>query len=316
MKISEFEEKVKQKELLENNRLKVWITAMRFRTLPLALSGLALGACFAIIAKQFSLVICILSIVCGLLLQILSNLANDYGDGSKGTDGADRLGPPRMVSAGLIKPAQMLKAIKIMIGLILVCTVLLLAVSFGTRPLPWIIFGVLALCSIVAAIKYTMGKNPYGYSGKGDLFVFIFFGPVTVLGSYYLYGSDFLHAPIFPAISAGLFSMAVLNVNNIRDMKSDAIHNKLTFALKLGEKAARQYHIILIVCGFMLWATHLGIMFGFKSMFLILLGFPIMKSAYTVYHSYQADVLDKQLKITSLGIGFFHLALAFTLPLL
>ncbi len=314
MKITEFEKHLEKTEASKESRLKIWITAMRLRTLPLSLSGLALGASFAVLAEQFSGLICLLSLICGVLLQILSNLANDYGDGQKGTDGVDRLGPARMVSKGLISQETMLKAIKFTIILIIIFVILLLLTSFGTNPLPWIIFGVLGLASIVAAIKYTMGKNPYGYSGKGDFFVFVFFGPVTVLGSYYLYGSNFFYAPIFPAISAGLFSMAVLNVNNIRDMKSDALHNKITFALKLGEKVARQYHLLLVSCGFLLWAAYLGIMFGALTMFLILLGLPVMKAAHVVYNSYEADVLDKQLKITALGTGFFQIVLAFILP--
>lgn len=304
----------RQKRIEDDKKFKVWIHAMRLRTLPLSLSGLALGASAASLANTFSLAILIMSLVTGLCLQILSNFANDYGDGNKGTDGKDRLGPMRTVAAGLISQKEMLNAIKLSILLTIISTIILLFISFGTNLLPWLIFGVLTVLSIIAALAYTMGKNPYGYSGKGDLFVFVFFGLVAVIGSYYLYGGDFYHAPFFPAIAAGLFSTAVLNVNNIRDMKSDALHGKRTFALSLGEKSARQYHVVLISSGILLWISYLLLMHTFSSLILLVFAAPVLYSTYQVYYSYDAKVLDAQLRITAMGTGFFHIMLAVILP--
>ncbi len=321
MKLEEFEEKISKEEpLLQqqfvNTKFNAWILAMRLRTLPLALSGILLGASFALLANEFSALICFLSLICGLLIQILSNLANDYGDADKGLDGEDRVGPKRMVSSGYISAKEMLFAIKINICLIVIFVFFLLICSFGTNLTSWLIFSFLALACVVAALKYTMGKNPYGYRARGDFYVFIFFGPVTILGSYYLYGSELFYAPFFPAVAVGLLSTAVLNINNIRDMKSDEKHGKITMALQLGDVSARQYHLVLVFGGLLLWLGYLGMMFGFMSLFLLFFALPIMISAYKVYTSYSHAVLDKQLKITSIGIGFFHIILSFAMPLL
>lgn len=312
----QLEKTIKRQTRLQNDKLfEVWIHAMRLRTLPLSLSGLALGASCAALADKFSFAIFIVSLLTGLFLQVLSNFANDYGDAKKGTDGKDRVGPMRTVSAGLISQKEMLAAIKISIVLTILSTILLLFISFGTNLLPWLIFSLLAGLSIIAALAYTMGKNPYGYSGKGDLFVFIFFGLVAVLGSYFLYGGDFYHAPFFPAIAAGLFSTAVLNINNIRDMKSDALHGKKTFALSLGEKSARQYHLVLISSGILFWTVYLLLMHGNSSLILLVFAAPVLYSSYNVYYSYDSRVLDTQLKITAMGTGFFHIILSIILPL-
>ncbi len=318
MKLSDFEKEVEEKAkvLAKEKKFTAWVHAMRLRTLPLSLSALVLGGSFALMAGIFSPVICFLSLLTGILLQILSNFANDYGDGTKGTDGETRVGPARMIASGLISQKEMLTGIKITVGLLVVCILLLLFCSFGNNLTKWLIFGVLGIASIVAAMAYTMGKNPYGYRGKGDLYSFIFFGPVAVLGSYFLYGDNFSFAPYFPSISAGLLSSAVLNVNNIRDMKSDAIHGKNTLALRLGEKSARQYHLVLVSCAMLLWAGQLAIMHGFGAVLLLVFGLPVMRSAVVVSKSYDHTVLDKQLKITAIGTGFFHLVLSFVLPVL
>ena len=309
------EDRTRRTQQYNDKKFGAWIHAMRLRTLPLSLSGLALGASCAALDSKFSLSIFIMSLVTGLCLQILSNFANDYGDAQKGTDGEDRVGPLRTVSAGLISQKEMLGAIKLTIACTIISTMLLLFISFGTNAVAWLIFGFLAAASIVAALAYTMGKNPYGYSGKGDIFVFIFFGLVAVLGSYSLYGANFYNAPIFPAIAAGLFSTAVLNVNNIRDMKSDAYHGKHTFALSLGETPARQYHLVLVSMGILFWIVYLLLMHGFSSLILLVFAAPVIHSAYTVYHSYNSKVLDTQLKITALGTGIFHIILSIILPI-
>ena len=303
----------RQNRQAEDKKFNAWIHAMRLRTLPLSLSGLALGASSAYNAHAFSAAIFFMSLLTGLCLQILSNFANDYGDAQKGTDGTDRVGPMRTVSAGLISQKEMLFAIKLTILFTIISTMLLFSISFGTNWVAWIILGLLAVFSIVAALSYTMGKKPYGYSGKGDLFVFIFFGLVAVLGSYSLYGGDFYNVPLFPAVAAGFFSTAVLNVNNIRDMKSDALHDKKTFALSLGEKAARQYQLVLVSSGILLWIVYLLLMHGFFSLILLVFSAPVLYSSYIVYYSYNSKILDTQLKITALGTGFFHIILSIML---
>ena len=312
----ELNQRVIEQERLHNDKKFIaWIRAMRLRTLPLSLSGLALGGSAAFMENAFSFPILMMSLITGVFLQILSNFANDYGDAQKGTDGEDRVGPLRMVSSGLISQKEMLGAIKFTIVLTIASTIALLFISFGFSPVPWLVFGVMAFLSILAALAYTMGKNPYGYSGKGDIFVFVFFGLVAVLGSYFLYGASVYALPILPALAAGLFSTAVLNVNNIRDMKSDEVHGKRTFALKLGAKSARQYHLVLVSTGILFWVLYLLLMHGASSLVLLLLAAPVIHSAYTVYHSYESRVLDKQLKITAMGTGLFHIALSLILPL-
>lgn len=314
--VREFEHEIKEKNLQGTQKRDAWIHAMRLRTLPLSLSGIGLGASAASMAGVFSYPIFFFSMLTGVILQILSNFANDYGDAKKGADGRDRVGPMRTVSSGLISQEEMLFGIKFCILLTFISTVLLLFVSFGTDITSWLIFLTLAIASILAALGYTMGKNPYGYSGKGDIFVFIFFGLVSVLGSYALYGGDFYDMPILPALSSGLFSTAVLNVNNIRDMKSDERHGKMTFALSLGEDGARKYHLMLIVMGFLFWIAYLLVMMGIGSLVLLIFALPIAYSTYIVYTSSDSNVLDKQLKITAMGTGIFHLLISLILPFL
>lgn len=289
---------------------KAWLIAARLRTLPLSLSGIVLGGAFAHRVGFFSESIFVLSIITGICLQILSNFANDYGDANKGTDGKGRLGPARMVTSGAITPKEMLYAIYIFIALCAVSGLALLTVSLENNLSKWLIFMGLGLASIAAAIFYTMGKKPYGYNGLGDFFVFIFFGLVSVVGSYCLYGAPLLDAPGFPACGVGLFAVAVLNINNIRDMDSDELHGKNTLALRLGEEGARQYHITIVAIGIICWVSYFLIMYGLSSLWILLFALPVVLSAYTVYTSDEHHVLDTQLKICSVGSGFFHLACA------
>lgn len=229
--------------------MKAWIEALRPRTLPLALSSIAMGSFLSVAYNAFNALICILAILTTAFLQMLSNLANDYGDYQHGADSAIRKGPSRMVQSGKIKPSRMKKAIYIFIVLSLVSGISLLLISFENNWNSFLPFLFLGIGCIIAAIGYTMGVKPYGYAGFGDIAVFIFFGIIGVAGSFYLFTHTWENIIILPAISCGLFSVAVLNVNNIRDIESDREAGKYSIPVRIGRKNAIIYHWVLIIGG-------------------------------------------------------------------
>lgn len=295
--------------------LKHYIQAARLRTLPLSVSGIVLGCFLAASQNAFNWNICILAIITTIGLQVLSNFANDYGDGVKGTDNEDRVGPERALQSGAISPKQMLLAIKITGALTLIVAILLIYVSFGREDFAYsLLFFALGIASIIAAIKYTMGKNAYGYSGLGDVFVFLFFGLLSVCGSYFLFTKHLDFAIFLPAASVGMLSAGVLNLNNMRDRVSDAKSGKNTLVVKIGDEFAKYYHYYLIIASFLL--ILLFVMFHYQSnlQFLFLLGYiPIFKHVLTVYNNRIPKELDPELKklalstflvVILLGIGF------------
>ncbi|GGE19817.1 1,4-dihydroxy-2-naphthoate octaprenyltransferase [Psychroflexus salis] len=228
-------------------KLKAWISAARLRTLPLSVAGILVGSTYAQINGYFNLIIFCLALATTLALQILSNFANDYGDGVKGTDNHERIGPMRALQSGIINDREMKIGIIITSCIALILTVALIYVSFGSENLLYsLAFIALGLLAIYAAIKYTVGNSAYGYRGLGDLFVFLFFGLVSVIGTYFLYSQKLDSLIVYPAISIGLLSTAVLNLNNMRDLESDKKANKITLAVKLGITKAKQYHASLI----------------------------------------------------------------------
>lgn len=228
---------------------KSWIDAFRLRTLPLALSSIIMGSCLAVSQGTYRWQVILLAASTTLLLQILSNLANDYGDALKGTDNENRLGPLRTVQSGAISPQSMKRAIWIFVGLSLISGVSLIIAGFGSDWILGLLFFGMGIAAIAAAIKYTVGKSAYGYSGFGDLFVFLFFGLIGVTGSYYL-NTQLWHWPVMlPAISMGLFSTAVLNLNNMRDIHNDRLSGKHTLASRIGIEKAKIYHACLIIVG-------------------------------------------------------------------
>jgi len=231
------------------SKARAWVVALRLRTLPLALASTGMGSFLAAGFRVFSLQTCLLTSLTAILLQILSNLANDYGDYKRGADNEDRIGPQRGLQAGIISLAAMRNAVIFVVLLTLVSgyTLLFEAVK-GTSV--FILFFVLGLISIVAAIKYTMGKNPYGYSGMGDIAVFIFFGIVGVGGTFFLHAHYFQFDILLPASALGLLSTGVLNVNNMRDINSDAATGKNTIVVRMGLANAKRYHVFLIVLAF------------------------------------------------------------------
>ncbi len=241
--------------------VKVWIQALRLRTLPLATASIVMGSLLAWKDGPFSWIVFLLAMLTAIALQILSNLANDYGDAQHGVDHAQRLGPQRVTQSGLVTQRSMRRMIAFFVILsALLGSALMWVAMSKSRLLTLLLFGLLGLLAIAAAILYTVGKRPYGYIGLGDLSVFFFFGVVGVVGSYYLQ-TQALSAWIFlPASAIGLLSAGVLNLNNMRDSESDAACGKHTLAVRLGLKRARIYHAGLILlaigCGLIDAARH------------------------------------------------------------
>lgn len=231
-----------------NSKFKVWLEAARLRTLPLSLSGIIVGNGLAYSSPSFSVTILILSLATTIAFQILSNFANDYGDGVKGTDNNDRIGPARVLQQGLLSRKELKKGIQITVASSLILSFSLILIAFDSSELLYVlIFGALAIASVYAAIKYTVGENAYGYRAFGDVFVFVFFGGVSVLGSYFLQNNTFSIELILPATSIGLLSVGVLNLNNMRDLETDKKSNKITIAVLLGSSYSKIYHTFLLI---------------------------------------------------------------------
>ncbi|MDC3209586.1 1,4-dihydroxy-2-naphthoate polyprenyltransferase [Chitinophagales bacterium] len=230
--------------------LKVWISAARLRTLPLALSSIFFGTAAAIYHGFFTWQIFTLAVSTTICLQVLSNYANDYGDAISGKDNEERIGPSRAVSSGEISKKAMLKAVVLFSFLSLLSGLALLFSAFRENGVYFLIFLLIGIAAIAAAISYTMGEKPYGYNGLGDFFVFLFFGLVGVIGSFFLFSKSLEITVILPAVSAGLLSVAVLNFNNMRDIENDASTGKRTFAVRIGLQGAKQYQYLLVVFAF------------------------------------------------------------------
>lgn len=295
--------------------IKPWFKAARLRTLPLSLSGIILGSFLAVSNGFFNPLIFILAIFTTVGFQVISNFANDYGDGVKGTDNEDRIGPVRALQSGEITPKQMLLAIKIAGVITLVIALLLIYISFGKENIFYsVLFFILGIGSIIAAVKYTMGKNAYGYSGFGDIFVFVFFGLLSVCGTYFLYTLSLDYSIFFPAFSIGLLSVGVLNLNNMRDRVSDEKSGKNTLVVKIGEEFAKYYHYYLMFAAFLFAFLYTVIRFKSNWQFLFLIAFiPIFKHIYTVYKNREAKDLDPELK--KLALSTFLFAILFGIGL-
>jgi 1,4-dihydroxy-2-naphthoate octaprenyltransferase len=225
--------------------LRIWLDAARPKTLPLALVSILTGSVLAYSTHQFSWMIAILAFLTATLLQLLSNLANDYGDAVKGTDNDKRLGPMRAIQSGAVTQADMKQAIVINIVLTMLAGLALVFYALDSLQsiLAFIGLGVLA---IVAAIAYTVGNKPYGYVGLGDVSVFIFFGLLGVAGTFFLHTGIVAPLLVLPAIGCGLLAVAVLNINNMRDIENDEECGKRTVAVRLGQKNAKHYHTLLL----------------------------------------------------------------------
>ncbi len=225
-----------------------WIQAMRLRTLPLSLAGIIAGSAVAYFNGFWDGLIFGLAISTTVLFQVLSNLANDLGDGVKGTDNDDRVGPERAVQSGVISPKEMKNGVIVNAVLSLISAGLL--IYFGTQNMPssmiWFYAGLALLC-VAAAITYTVGKRAYGYMGLGDLMVLLFFGGASVLGVYSLYAKSFLEENILLALGFGLLSTAVLNLNNMRDFQNDHASGKITLVVRMGPNLGKLYQVVLVM---------------------------------------------------------------------
>ena len=302
------------------NKFKLWISAFRLRTLPLSVSGIIIGGFLAYYNGFFNAGIFILTLLTTLSLQILSNIANDYGDGVKGTDNEDRIGPERAIQSGQITPEEMYHAIRINILIVIFLVFATVFTAFGVHFILYsLLFFILGGLAVYAAIKYTVGKSAYGYRALGDVMVFIFFGVLSVMGSYFLFSKQLDHVTILPACIVGLLSIGVLNLNNMRDIESDKASNKITVAVKLGWKQAKRYHVSLIVSA-MLIALLFGVLYYTSPFnFIFIIAFiPLIKHLMTVIKAQKPHELDSQLKLLALltfalsillGIGHIYNAI-------
>ena len=300
--------------------MKKWIKAARLRTLPLSISGILVGSAAAYQnyhTQPNYYIIVILCLLTTLFFQVLSNYANDYGDAVKGTDNENRAGPKRAVQSGEITKQQMKNAIIITLVLSLITSVGVIYTSFGNANfLQAIIYFVLAIACVGAAIKYTVGNSAYGYKGLGDVFVFIFFGLVSTLGTYYLFGHSMDWKIVFPASGIGLLSIAVLNMNNMRDVENDTVMGKKTMVVKMGYEKAKQYHFYLIIFAVIFINLYAMNVFSKWYQFVYAIGFiPLLKNIGIVGKTKNPRLLDPELKRLSLSTFFISLLLSIALIL-
>ncbi|MBS4056752.1 MAG: 1,4-dihydroxy-2-naphthoate polyprenyltransferase [Bacteroidales bacterium] len=252
-----------------------WVKAARLRTLPLALASIAMGGAVAATTATFNLEAVLAAGLTTLFLQVLSNMANDYGDSKSGIDNAGRVGPRRTVQSGEIRPKEMKTAVMLFSILSLISGLWLVFGIADIAATNAILFVGLGLMAIAAAIKYTVGKNPYGYVGLGDVFVFLFFGLLGVAGTYFLAAGNFDPLVLLPASALGLLSTGVLNLNNMRDIDNDRANGKRTLVVKMGSQAALTYHSLLVLLPFVLLSTFLLYSEHQWYAWLFLLSFPL-----------------------------------------
>ena len=305
--------------------MKHWIEAARLRTLPLSVSGIIVGSMYALAhptddiltpTEVFNWRLFGFAILTTLGLQILSNFANDYGDGMKGTDNEDRVGPKRAIQSGVITPQAMKRAIIITSALTLLSAMLLIYYAFRDTNLWFSLFYlVLGILSIISAIRYTVGNTAYGYRGFGDVFVFVFFGLVSTLGVNFLYSKQLDFELVLPAVAIGLLSVGVLNLNNMRDEASDRKSNKNTIVVKIGGAKAKIYHYFLIVTA-MVMVLIFAIVddFHFDQYLFLLAYIPLTKHLITVYKNQNPKELDPELK--KLALSTFALSVLLSLGMI
>lgn len=294
---------------------KAWIEAARLRTLPLSVSGILVGSFYAFSQGLTNWAILSFSLITTLGLQVLSNFANDYGDGVKGTDNEHRVGPQRAIQKGAITVQAMKKGIIITSVLTLASAIALIYLAFGKENFMYsLFFFFLGLAAIVAAIKYTVGNSAYGYRGLGDVFVFVFFGLISVIGCYFLYAKHVDVPVILPAVAIGLLSVAVLNLNNMRDQVSDTMSGKNTLVVKMGTKKAKLYHYSVILIALTLVLVFAIIQNFSAIQYLFLIAYiPLIKHIVTVKNNVNPRELDPELKKVALSTFLLSVLLCIVL---
>jgi 1,4-dihydroxy-2-naphthoate polyprenyltransferase len=307
--------------------MKHWIEAARLRTLPLSVSGIIVGSMYALAnptdqiltpTQVFHWRIFFFAVLTTLGLQILSNFANDYGDGIRGTDNEDRIGPKRAIQSGVISAPAMKRAIIITALLTFCCALLLIFFSFGDANIGYTIFFiVLGLLAIASAIRYTVGNTAYGYRGYGDMFVFVFFGLVSTLGVNFLHSKQFDWQLVLPASAIGLLSVGVLNLNNMRDEASDRKAGKNTLVVKMGGVAAKKYHYFLIVTAMVLVLIfaliYNGTGFTAGQYWFLIAYVPLVFHLITVSKTQEPRALDPELKKLALSTFLLSVLLALSM---
>ena len=286
-----------------------WISAFRPRTLPLALASILTAGFLAKAAGQFNGPVVALAAFTTILLQILSNLANDYGDSQNGADSVHREGPVRAVQSGAITPAQMKRAMWGFGAAALLSGIGLLLLALGLAG-AWVLlaFFALGLAAIWAAVNYTAGSRPYGYAGLGDVSVFLFFGLVGVCGTYFLQAGRLPLVVLLPAAALGCFATAVLNVNNIRDIVSDKLAGKITVPVRLGPRHARRYHWLLLLLGVGGAVVYVALTYHSLWQWLFVLSLPLFAfNGYQVWARQESMRLDPLLKQMALSTLVFTL---------
>ena len=272
-----------------------WLHAVRLRTLPLALASILAGSFLANWKDSFRWEILIFASLTTIFLQILSNLSNDYGDTVHGADSAERQGPVRAVQSGIISLAEMKKAMYLFGFLSLVSGLLLIYLALDDWKLFLLFLGI-GLTAIWAAITYTSGSKPYGYSGLGDISVFVFFGLTGVLGTYFLHTLSFEPLAVWIAISLGSFSTGVLNINNIRDIESDEKAGKKSIPVRIGRKMAVRYNWILLGIGYLALVIFAILSQQYLSLIAFLSGILMLKVGFGVQNAQSSEATDPFLK--------------------
>ncbi|WP_144602431.1 1,4-dihydroxy-2-naphthoate polyprenyltransferase [Algoriphagus algorifonticola] len=294
-----------------STKKEAWLHAVRLRTLPLALASIFAGSFIAAWQNSFRWEILVLASLTTVFLQILSNLSNDYGDSVHGADSIDRQGPVRAVQSGLITLPEMKKAMYLFGALSLISGLSLLYLAVQDLQI-FLLFLGLGLAAIWASITYTSGKNPYGYAGLGDLSVFIFFGLLGVLGTYFLHTYSSNNLAVLIAVALGFFSTAVLNINNIRDIDSDKLAGKKSIPVRIGRSNAVKYNWSLIILGnlALLWfVIHSNEWFSLIALLASILMIKVARGVQVAKSAQETDPYLKKMAISTLfwvvlfGIG-------------
>lgn len=294
-------------------QLKVWLKAVRLRTLPLSVSGILIGNSLCFQHTEFSVTLFVLMLFTAISFQIISNFANDYGDGVKGTDNENRVGPKRVLQQGLLSRETLKKGIVIISLISLLLAFVLIFLAFGFNSWNYIlIFIGLSFASVWAAIFYTVGNKAYGYYGFGDLFVFLFFGGVSVLGAYFVQLKTFSYPAILLSLVVGFLSVGVLNLNNMRDIDNDAFVGKRTLVVIMGAAIAKKYHLFLLIVSVSILVyvfSSVSIRFFWIPYLAII---PLIVHFISVLKNSEPKFFDPELKKLSLSIFFLSILIFFS----